>query len=346
MKNCLLITLFAVIFCSCSEKKGPDISNIEVDIETVRFEKEFFSIDTNDIENSIQKLFEQHRDFFPDFAQHILGLSPVTDSSEQTLRAIRQFIHDYRPVYDSVEKLFPDLKKEESELINGLKHVKYYFPKYPLPQKLITFIGPMDAYFEASTGGYGDVITTEGLATGLQLHLGKNFSMYNSEMGLALFPAYLSRKFSREYIPVNAIKNIVDDMFPDQSSDKTLIEQMVEKGKRIYVTDRLLPDLPDTLKIGYTSAQLKGCTDNEAFIWNYFVKNGLIFNNDPSLIKNYIGDSPNTPEFGEGAPGYIGLFVGWQIVKKFMEENEALGLEKLMATDARKLFESSRYRPR
>ena len=50
---------------------------------------------------------------------------------------------------------------------------------------------------------------------------------------------------------------------------------MVEKGKRIYLIDKLMPDTPDTLKIGYTSKQLEGCIENEGLIWNYFVKNGL-----------------------------------------------------------------------
>jgi hypothetical protein len=346
MKNYVLLALLFTLFLACKNKTGPDVSNIPVNIETVRFEKEFFAIDTTSIESSIQKIYNNNPGFFRDFTQHILGIPPITDSGEQAMRVIKQFIHDYKPVYDSVNKAFPDLKKQESEIIDGLRHVKYYFPKYELPKKIITFIGPMDAYFEASTGGYGDVITTEGLAVGLQLHLGKNFSMYTSEMGLALFPAYLSRKFSPEYIPVNCIKNIIDDIFPDQSSDKTLIEQFVEKGKRIYLVDKLMPNTADTIKIGYTAKQLEGCRENEGLIWNYFVKNGLVFNNDPSLIKNYVGDSPNTPEFGEGAPGNIGLFTGWQIVKKFMEKNESMSLNQLMETDARKLFEESKYRPK
>ena len=107
-----------------------------------------------------------------------------------------------------------------------------------------------------------------------------------------------------------------------------------------------MPETPDTLKIGYTMQQLEGCRKNEGLIWNYFVKNGLIFNNDPSLIKNYIGDSPNTPEFGEGAPGNIGLFTGWEIVKKYMEKNNNLPPDQLMITDAKKIFEESKYRPK
>jgi len=197
-----------------------------------------------------------------------------------------------------------------------------------------------------STAGYGDAIATDALAVGLQLHLGSNFSLYTSEMGQALYPAYISRKFTPETIPVNSIKNIIDDLFPDQSAEKTLIEQMVEKGKRMYLLDLLMPDTPDSLKIGYTDNQLKGCVKNEGLIWNYFLRNGLVYNNDPSIIKNYIGDSPNTPEFGEGAPGYIGLFTGWQIVKKYMAENPSLPLTELMRLDPKKLFEESKYRPR
>jgi len=345
-KNSFLFLLLIVFLVSCKNKTGPNVSNIKVDIQTVRFEKEFFSIDTNNTEASLQKIYNAHPAFFRDFTQHILGLPPITDSGAQAVSAIRQFLRDYRPVYDSVMKEFPDFNREEEKITNALRYVKYYFPKYQLPGSIITFIGPMDAYFQGSTGGYGDAITSEGLAIGLQLHLGNNFSMYNSEMGLSLFPSYISRKFSREYIPVNCVKNIIDDMYPDQSSDRSLIEQIVEKGKRIYLARKLMPDTHDTLIIGYTSPQLEGCKKNEALIWQYFVKNGLVFNNDPSLIKNYVGDSPNTPEFGEGAPGNIGLFVGWQIVNRFMEKNENMPLVEMMAFDARKLFEESKYRPR
>ncbi len=33
---------------------------------------------------------------------------------------------------------------------------------------------------------------------------------------------------------------------------------MIEKGKRLYVLDKILPNTADTLKTGYTAAQLTG----------------------------------------------------------------------------------------
>ena len=346
MKNSFLVVLISIIFFSCKNKDIPDVSGIKIELLVQRFDKDFFSIDTNNIFPSLQQLHAKYPGFLGDYLQNILGLPPVTDTSQATIAAIRKFLSDYRPVKDSADKIFRDLDPVKKDIIQSLKYVRHYFPRYQLPGKLIPFIGPMDAYFEGALGGYGDVITNDALAVGLQLHLGKDFSLYKSEMGQALYPTYISRRFDPGYIPVNCTKNIMDDMFPDQSTGKHLVIQMVEKGKRMFLLDKLMPFTEDTLKIGYTKSQLKGCYNNEGLIWNYFLTNGLLYNNDPGMIKNYIGESPNTPEFGEGAPGNIGLFTGWQIVKKYMDNNTTLSLESLMQTDARKIFEESKYRPR
>ncbi|HUR09912.1 MAG TPA: hypothetical protein VM012_01000 [Flavitalea sp.] len=331
---------------SCKDSKGPDVSGIRIDLPVYRFEQDFFSLDTNQLVPGIARLQQKYGNFTEDFFANIMGLPPLKDTSGPQLPAIRQFIRDYKPVKTDADRIFKDLDEAQRKTIRGLQYVKHYFPAYKVPQRLITFIGPMDAYFDGSLGGYGDVITMDGLAVGLQLHLGANHPLYKSNIGQSLYPSYISRRFAPEYIPVNCIRNIIDDLYPDNSASKSLVEQMVEKGKRMYLLDHLLPDLSDTLKTGYTASQLKGCYENEGYIWNFFLKNSMLYNAEPAVIKSYIGDAPNTPEFGAGAPGYIGLFTGWQIVKKFMEKNSDLTLMQLMQTDAKKLFDESKYRPR
>lgn len=346
MKKLLAALLIVSLIASCDTKDKPDVSGIKIDLKVERFEKDFFAVDTNNLVSSLSELKQKYPDFTKDFIQNILGL-PVNYESDTAIQvALKKFLHDYLPIEDSAAKIFPNLDDTKEELEEGLKYVKHYFPAYKTPTKLITFVGPMDAYFQASLGGYGDVLTADAFAVGLQMHLGKDFSVYKSDMGQALFPNYISKRFSKEYIAVNCIKNVIDDLFPDRSSGKSLVEQMVEKGKRVYLLDKLMPDTDDTLKTGYTSKQLTGAYDNEGLIWNFFLKNSLVYNTDPSIIKNYIGESPNTPELGEGSPGYIGLFVGWQIVKKYMESKKDLTLAALMNTDPRSIFEDSKYRPK
>ncbi|RYY28675.1 MAG: hypothetical protein EOO04_08140 [Chitinophagaceae bacterium] len=341
----MIAGIFSILLAGCGGNDQPDVSDIKINLELQRFEKDFFAIDTTALDAELKKLQAKYPVFLGDFIQKVLGLPPLAAGVPETRLMITKFISDYRPIKDSVDKVFKSFEDPSLAITDGLKYVKHYFPAYKTPAKLITFIGPMDAYFEAATAGYGDALTTDALIIGLQLHLGQNFSVYKSEMGQALFPAYISRKFAPEYIPVNAIKNIIDDIYPENTVGKTLVEKMVDKGKRLYLLDKLLPNTHDTLKIGYTDRQLKGSFDNEGLIWNFILTNSLAYNTDPSIIKGYIGEAPNTAELGEGSPGYIGLFIGRQIVRKYMEKYPKTTLPELIGLDAKKVFELSKYRP-
>jgi hypothetical protein len=122
---------------------------------------------------------------------------------------------------------------------------------------------------------------------------------------------------------------------------------MVEAGKRMYVLDYLLPDTPDTLKTGYTAKQLQICYDHEAQIWNFFVQNGnLLYVTDPGQTKDYMADGPKTEVFGDDSPGFIGQFVGWQIVKKWMQQDDKRTLETLLQTPPGEIFQQAKYKPR
>ena len=347
MKKYLLILLTSISLTSCGDGvNAPDVSDIKVPLETSRFEQDFFLIDTNNITASLQQLQAKYPGFLNDFVVNILGIPLLPHPDTAVDGAIKKFITGYRTIKDTADLVFRSFDKPVNEVKKGLAFAKHYFPEYKLPTKLITFIGPLDAYFQGSLGGYGDIITNEGLAIGLQLHLGKQFSVYKTEMGQQMYPEYISRKFEPEYIPVNSMKNVIDDLFPEKFVDRPLIDQMIEKGKRLYVLDKLLPYTPDTLKIGYTQKQLQGCYENEAGIYNLFLHNNFLYSIEPSVNKNFLQDGPKTEELGDASPGFIGLFVGWQIVKKYMEKNSGLQLDQLMMTDSRKIFEEAKYKPR
>jgi hypothetical protein len=141
------------------------------------------------------------------------------------------------------------------------------------------------------------------------------------------------------------MKNIVDDMFPEKVIDKSLVQQMVEKGKRLYLLNKFLPREDEFKIIGYTKEQLKNVYKNEKVVWDLFVQNNLLQSVDENIIKNYIGESPKTQELGDASPGNIGSFAGWQIVKKYMQKNPGFSLQKLMATDNDVIFQEAKYKP-
>lgn len=349
LKKNLFIISVVFIFCACSNnKKAPDVSAVKIDLVTMRFEQDLFSIDTNHVASSMQELLKKYPQFTPDFIQNILGLdldSLVIEGNAQD-QAIKLFLHDYRPLKDSADLIYKDFSKESQEIKKALQYVKYYFPTYDLPKKVITFIGPINANFETSFGIQGDILTPEGVGVGLTLHLGKNFSFYKSPQGREQYPDYISDNFDKEHITVNCMRNIVDDLFPYKAVGAALIEQMVERGKRLFLISKFLPYTDEHIIIGYTSEQMKDAISHEALIWQFYLNNELLNMSDQNIVKNYIGESPKTPELGEGAPGNLGSFSGWQIVKKFMAQNEKISLQELMKMPPREIYQQSKYRPR
>ena len=337
MKTFRLYLLFIIIISSCTDRNIPNVSGIKVDLQLQRFDKDFFSVDTNQIDKSLQQLHQKYPSFLQDFVFNILALPAQPDSSLVVEQEVKAFIRSYISLKTSSDQLFTDLNATEKDIRKGLQFVKYYFPSYKLPAKLITFIGPINSY--------GNILTTDALAVGLQLYMGKDFSLYQSEAGQELYPAYISRRFDKEYIPVNCIKTIIDDIFPDNNAGRPLVEQMVQAGKRLYALDQLMPAASDTIKTGYTQKQLEGCYANEGTILSFFVQNDLLFTADPSLTKDYMNDAPQTQAFGKDSPGFIGQFTGWQIVKKWMAKNEKVSLNQLLQTNPKTIFDQAKYKP-
>jgi hypothetical protein len=336
-----LLIISSFLFSCNSGDKIPDVSNIKVDLITKHFEKDFFSIDTANLIAGVSQLQNKYPVFFADFSERLLGI----ENSAEAGAVLGSFIHSYKLLLDSTRLLFADFSAYEKEIKQGLQFVKYYFPAYKLPTEIITFIAPLDASFKTSFGLQGDILSNTYLGIGLQLHMGKNFSFYQSEQGQQLYPTYISSRFEPNTIVTNCLKNIVDDMYPEKLEEKSLIQQMVEKGKRLYLLHKFLPHEEEYKLIGYTGQQLKDSYKNERQVWDLFVQNNLLQSLDNNVIKNYIGESPKTQELGDASPGNIGSFAGWQIVKKYMQKNEGTSLQKLMATDNDTIYQESKYKP-
>jgi hypothetical protein len=345
MKSTTLLGMLVLIILSCNDgHKKPDISQIKVQLTVRRFEKDLFTMDTLRLENSLLNLYKDYPLFLTDFIHNILGLQ--TDDSVLLNVGIKKFIHDYKQIFDSTRNIELAIEKEKDEIIEGLRYVKFYFPTYQLPKEFITYIGPIDAIFTGPTGSHSEVITTDALCSGLQLHLGVNSTLYTSAAGQQLYPAYISNRFTTEYISVNSMKNIVDDIFPSNNKSNNFLEVLVDQGKRMYLLDLFMPDKSEEIKLGYTSVQLKGLKENEALIWNYFTENSLLYETDMLKIRPFISDGPYTSEFGEGSPGFISLYIGKQLVTKYMNTHPETKPNSLLELTATKILAGSKYKPR
>jgi|CXWL01.1.fsa_nt_gi hypothetical protein len=343
MKKINLVLLLAVSLFACKKKKGiPDVSTIKIDIKLERFDRDFFALDSNNVLPGLNELNKKYPVLTNIFLQNILGVD-----SASTLPGVKQFISLSGSLFDTVNSVFENTNDIEKDFKKSFQFVRYYFPQYKIPV-IATVAGPVDAMAQSETGPTPDFLRPGLLGISLQFYLGKNFSVYNEPFFIEnVAPGYRSRRFSKEYIIADAMQLIVNDIFPDKSGGRSLIEQMVEKGKQWYLLDKFLPTTPDSVKTGYTQQQLNWCNENEGLIWSYIVKNEDLRSLNPAVIQTYIGEGPFTQGFSqELSPGNIGPWIGWQIVKKFVSKNPGIKPEEVMNTEANKILSEAKYKPK
>ncbi|KQM74865.1 gliding motility lipoprotein GldB [Pedobacter sp. Leaf216] len=330
-----LIFLFAIAFISCKQNNRPDVSNTQVNIKIERFDNELFTGKNKNIIDVDKQLNMKYGVFYDDFIHRIL------DSKYSNTESLANLYHDqaYTDLSKEVDSVFPNLKAQEEGLNETFKYIKYYYPKVKIP-RFISF---------ASGFAYQMPVGDNYLGIGLDMFLGKDSKFYRAIVQSV--PLYLSRRFAPEYIVPRVAETFAhEELFSEPDENRTLLSKMIFQGKILYFLDQVLPEnTSDSTKIGYTQQQLDWAQNFEGDIWAYFLENNYLYETDYQKIQVFLSEGPFTPGLGENrdsAPK-LGVWTGWQIVRKYMKAHPEVTLQKLMADqDAQKILTQSKYKPK
>ncbi|MGF6845914.1 hypothetical protein QFZ51_001149 [Chitinophaga sp. W3I9] len=338
-KYTLLISCVAALLgtAACnSGNKAPDVSHIAMNVSLSRFDSALFTIDTNNIQPGLAKLHEAYPVFLPLYITDILNLGAYSDSNAAVQQQLHLFLTtpDFRQLEKAVSAKYGSHSTLKPELEQCFRYIKYYIPSFR-PPRVVTFI--------SGIANYGAITVDSILGIGLDMYMGEDFPPYAQ---IPDYPDYMVHRFAPQYITTNCMQVIQQQLYPPARKNGNLLEQMMEAGKQQYFLDKVLPETPDTIKLGYTKSQLDWCRENERMIWQFFVQNNLVYSSDWQQINHFIGDGPSTQGMPEGAPGKIANFVGWQIIKKYMSEHKDVTLQQLMESkEVTEIFKASKYRP-
>ena len=309
---CVLSVCYFVIslFSACTtpgDRKKIDVSKIPARVHAIRFDQELYACDTNHLAETVNRLGDKYPDFASVYFKDLTGFAR-NGNNEQFLASVKHFLtyKDYRGLYDTVQKKFPDVSDINHELEMLFKHIRYYFPKEKTGDVY---------YFISGLNNWSAVTVDTALGIGLDMYLGTNYPFYPS----VELPAYEIQRCEKKYIPINAARVLYENMYPYNPDGKNLLELMLLKGRQLVFMEYVLPEAGDDLLMGYTPAQLKWCTENEAMIWNYFSAQKLLYSTNWQDMIRYVNDGPTSTGMPPESPGNIGSWIGWQIVRTYMK---------------------------
>ncbi len=324
-----LIFLLSILACTGDKGKNiPDVSHIEVDLSIKQFERELLALDTSNLEPGKEKLAQSDSLFFTDL--YMGKILPVLQRPDVFASFIKS--DAIRHLIDTVGLVYGDFGAEKKQLTEAFRFYKHYFPEKEIP-RVVTFIS------EYTYGAF----TYEGiLGIGLDFFLGQNYPLYDPNV----FPKYIRRTMDKPHLVSRAMEAVANDLVGDPRGEK-LLDIMINNGKILYVLDCLLPNTPDSIKLGYTAAETEWCEINELQMWTHFLGEDLLYSTSLRDIRKLVDHSPNSPGMPADAPGRTANWTGWQIVKSYMKRNPEMTLSQLIeTTDAQKILTKAKYKPR
>ena len=318
MNKHLNIIIFLLLVVACKKETKPviDVSNIKVNIVVDRFEQKFY----NTTAQTLGSLKNEYPYLFPGQNQDTVWLNKISNVEEVAL-------------YKEAQSVFNDFETEKIEVENLFKHVKYYHPTFKSP-KLITLITNLDYNNKVI---YADSL----LFISLDMYLGKTNNVYKD------FPEYMSKNYDKSQLAVDIARSI-SEKYLIKNYNRQFIDIMINEGKKQFLIDSYLPAFSNAQKISYTADEIGWVTSNEAQIWSYFVENDLLYSTDPKLHERFIATAPFSKfylDIDKESPGSIGVWLGWQIVKSYMNNNNVT-LQQLLQTNAEEIFKKSKYKPK
>ena len=319
LKNLCFLGFIVAFFIACGKKNGQeeDIAKIGTEIKIERFDKYF----SQSADTELEKLQGDYPFLFSEKYPDSFWIAKKHDTLQMLLFA-------------EVDKAFSNFEEGKGEIESLFNHLKYYFPEFKEP-RVITTTSDVDYRHKV-------IVTDTIVIIALDTYLGKDHEFYQG------IQKYIREDFNKEQIVVDMASEYAKK-YIYQQSQKTLLDEMIYYGKQLYFKDVMIPFKSEAERIAYTPEQLDWAMANESYIWQYFVERELLFSTDSKLPGRFINPAPFTKfyleEIDSQSPGRIGQYIGWQIVRAYMEQNKVPLKDMLMAS-SEEIFNNSKFKPR
>lgn len=255
----------------------------------------------------------------------------ITDSFAEYIRALRFIYSDsspadsflinlgnsraYRVFQPDVERCLPRLDSLESAFGLIKSNLAVRLPDVQFPC-CVAIVSP----FRQSVINVDTI-----MLIGLNHYLGENHHAYNG------FDDYIRITKNSRHLPYDAVLSIVSAHYPySQTTNSNVLSRMIYEGACLYCMQLVIDKWSEKEALGWTDAQLRWATINEAKAWNALISRDLLFSTDPTVAQRLVEPSPSTAILHRDSPGQFGRFIGLRIVESFVRNNPDFSLPELM----------------
>ncbi len=274
---------------ACNRVSAPDVSDIDVSINSHLFFMDVFEGNTQEIGARVESLKEKYGLYLEAYSQRMIQIGSVDDPDyPQHLLAFIEYEAN-QDVFTKSKEEFAQVDDIMNDMVQAYRYYQYYFPKASVPE----------VYFHISGFNQSIAIDSALISISVEKYLGQECEFYE---WLAI-PAYMRKRMVRQKIVPDVMKAMAMTNFPMEMNNEDVLSNMIQKGKVLYFTSLTNPYLDQTYLFDLSEDELNWCENNEAIIWATMVERKDLYNTERMVIQKYTGDSPFTYFFGQESPG-------------------------------------------
>ena len=311
-----ILIIFNLLFLGCQNKPNDTLlTEGKWDkLTAIRLEESFI----NNNASAVHEKWKHYPELYTDFYTKMLNMGIEEELNNDSLintyviPNLNLYITDsnMRYIFNSIQNEFPDFSYYETEISKGLNRFDHLFNV-----KTKIGLGTFNSNFNATVIENDQIIWI-----GLDMYLGVNHPIIKLLPNEAI-PQYYKNKMDKKYIVSDAMFGFLMGRIYEPIGDE-LLSKMLAYGKIAYVIDLILPMEERENTFRYTRAELDWCENHEEEIWKTLVDNSLLYEKDPSKTNPFFSDGPYTKNFGKESPSNIGIWIGYKIIKDYVNHNK------------------------
>ena len=309
--NYFLLILVMSYLSSCEvvtveqSRYVPDTKRIKAEVELMRFDQDFFALDTNQLDQGLTQLKEQYPQFANGYLYSVLRVpEPMLEA-----QIVKGYL-SYKPTqytYDTIQKVFGNMSDIQKDLNELAVHFEYYNYMNQVP--LTKGIAHLCEYSYDRAVGDGFVPLP------LDMALGKGYAPYSQ----IKIPFYQQRTLNRQHLVPKAAFAIAEDMVNTYAKMKAgfMIDFMLMEGKKFYLTDILMPTVADSVKFSFSAYQMEFCQKGELELYQHLTDEEMLYSDEQKNFAKYVNAGPFNPS--ASLPGNSGTWLGYRMVLAYAE---------------------------
>lgn len=312
LKKKLLVATLVLLFGSCNtDLLEVDINGVEVQTKFTHLDSILFYTPISELPETRKNLNATIQEIFDYQIGYCMRIGKVEDTAFTA--SITQYRQDPAIIKleQEIAQEFASLNKERNNLIVGLRTLKAHLPQAKIPSQIV---------FQNTLFNSSAFCTENEIGIGLEQYLGKKSATVKS-LPSEPFYDWIKEGFDRTYMERDAILSwVITHILPEVSGN--LAEEMIYYGKALYITEAAFPKFDKHIILRYNKSDYKWANDNEYSLWKYLVDENSLFKTDERMLANMVKEGPFTPGLPEKGPDRLGQFLGWKMVRNYMQKTK------------------------